>query len=1850
MSIPKIKKYVLIGIPLIIFVLIFFFRQGKSARSFDAGMDSAFAEYIAAYSSGTISSMGTIQINFTNDAVDSTMVGKEADEKLFDFSPSIAGKAIWANTSTIEFHPNEKLPSNEYYEVDFNLGKVFTVEKNLRIFSFSFQTIPQSIEITIDNVRPKSKEEYTKQIVTGTILTADVSNSSVVEKILSAKQNKQALTVAWTHDASSKSHSFEITGIVRKEDASTVYLYFQTQLLDIEEESIERQIEIPAMGDFKVMQVRVENGDSQYVELQFSDLLDENQSLLGLVQIRNMGTLDFKIRDNLIKVYPSVNQIGSFKLSAEAGIKNKLNKKMPERQEFYITFEQLLPAVRWVKKGNILPSAQGNVLPFEAVNLKSVDIIVLRVFEKNMLQFLQTNRYDETSEFRRVGKVVVNKKMNLQNLGVTDLGKWNRFTLDLSQLIKTEPGALYHIKILFDRSQIRYDKCDEAETEESEIQPLETNEDTDETSSWDSYESNYDEDYSWEKRDDPCNSAYYSSDRFIHQNIIASNIGLLAKNGNDGNILVIATDIRTAKPLNQVAIEIYDYQQQLISKGATNAEGILSLPINKETPYFVVAKLETERGYLKLNDPLSVSSFDIGGKTIDNGLKGFLYGERGVWRPGDSLFVGFIIEDKLKLFSDNQPVVFELQNPQGQVANRIVRSSSENGFYSFATATAANAPTGNWQARVKAGASLFTMPVKIETIKPNRLKINLNFGKDKLTASSSTLTGDLQVNWLYGAPGKKLKSTFDLTLMQDAIRFPKYPDHVFEDPSLEFYSETSSVFDGYTDAEGKAKVNVTIPSLENPPGLLRAVFRGKVFEEGGDFSIDNLSIPYYPYTSYTGIRLPKGDQARGMLLTDKEHQVDIVTIDADGKPLSRDIEVSLYKIDWRWWWDVSSGKVNYLSGNNAQQIAKATIKTKNGKGVWTFRVNYPEWGRYYVKTFDPESKYSSGKVVYIDWPGWAGRAREEGENASMLVFSSDKPKYNVDEKATLVIPGCDNGRALVSIENGSRVIQTFWVETKKEDVRFTFDITQEMAPNIFTHVTLLQPHNQTANDLPIRLYGVIPIIVENPTTHLEPVISMPDVLEPGQKVDIKISEKNDRTMTYTIAVVEEGLLDITRYKTPDVWNQFYAREALGVKTWDLFDYVIGSFAGQLDRLLAIGGSDYEKSAKKDQTKANRFKPVVKYFGPFTTHGKTNSHQFTMPQYIGSVKTMVVAGYEGAYGSVDKVTPVRKPLMVLATLPRVLGVDEQVKLPITVMTTEASIKSATVSVKVTGPVSITGSPKRQISCQGIGEVMTEFDLMVKQQTGVATIEVTVTSGKYTSVDKIEIDVQNPNPPITSVIETIIDSNKSWDTSVKPIGMAGTNRVMLEASTLPPINLGMRLNYLMQYPHGCIEQTTSSVFPQLYLNKIKAMSQQDDEKMQKNVRAGIDRIKLFMCNSGGFSYWPGGEDADSWGTSYAGHFLIEAEKAGYFVPNELLKQWKKYQVEKAREWRKSSEGSDELQAYRLYTLALAKSADVGAMNRMREQKISPTSMWLLAAAYATVGQEAAANQLIENLPLASQSNSTNVDTYGSNVRNEALILETLMQLNKQTKGMGLFKKICSELSNPNSWMSTQTTAWCLKVVSAFAQGEKQGNLKFSYTWNGKTKEAETKLPIAQVELASLSNNQLKLSNEGSGKLFVRIISTGIPMRGEETDEANNLNVSIMFADLKGNEINPENLEQGTEFFGEVTVTNPGLRGDYKNLALTQVFPSGWEIYNARLNGNETTGSTDLFSYQDIRDDRVLTYFDLKANEKKEFKVFLTAGYAGTYYLPVLTVEAMYDGSVYARKKGMAVQVVKTNPSVQ
>jgi uncharacterized protein YfaS (alpha-2-macroglobulin family) len=1855
------KSIITIGASLALILLVVYIIAIGRKKS---PVDPAFSKYIESYTTGVISKESPIRIRLASQVQVTHQQNEQLSDDLFDFSPSVKGKAHWVDARTIEFKPANKLDPDKNYAVNFDLGKLIEVPNKFDHFKFNFQVAKPDFNVTFNGLTTATNTSIDEMKLDGMVQTADTEDPTLIEKLITVNY-AFPVKVSWEHNTTTKNHHFKVTGLKRQSGKVTpVTVSWDGSSLSVDKKG-EQRFDVPAIGDFKVLNVKAVQDNDQYVLVQFSDAIMVGQELNGLIGINNIADAAYTIDGSTVKVYAPERLQGNYSVFVNEGVENISHKKITKTYTANVFFENRLPGVTIPGKGVILPDSGKLTMPFEAVNLNAVDVSIIKIYENNVPQYFQNNGFDGGQELRQVGKPIVQKTIRLDTDKGLNLNKKNRFMLDLDQMIRTEPGAIYRVIIGFRKEYSLYNcsiagagkKSSNDEDEEygggdySDNSGKVSDEDDD---FWSRYDNFYPEGYSWQDRDNACSPSYFTKQRWATRNIIASNIGLIAKRGTDNNMLVAVTDILSAQPMSGVDLELLDYQKQVIFKTTSGGDGIVKFDL-KRKPYLLVAKKGAQRGYLKLDDgsSLPLTRFNVGGEEIQSGLKGFIYGDRGVWRPGDSIYVSFILEDKLKTLPPDHPVQFELYDPNGKLYRRINKTKALDGFYSFHTATETSSPTGNWTAKVKVGGALFEKKVKVETIMPNRMKLNLSFGGATVLTKGNNAHGKLSAQWLFGGAAQNLKAKVDAFLSPQTTSFKKYEDYVFDNPTLAFNTQTQTVFDGKLSTEGTADVNADVNVEKQAPGQLRANFLVKVFEPGGNFSIQQTTLPYNVYDGYVGIKTPQGSELSGMLVTDKDHQIDIVDVDVTGKAIggTRNVELELYKVQWRWWWDQTGNETsNFTQDKYNKLITTASVQLNNGRGKWTLRVPKANWGRYLIKVKDNITGHSTGKFIYLDWPNWSERLQQTNPTeAAMLSFTSDKTSYKVGEQATLTIPTAADGRALISFENGSKVLRTTWIDTKKGQTQYRFTVDETMAPNVFVNVTLLQRHSQTVNDLPIRMYGAIPLNVDNPETILKPVISMPDKIRPETQSAITVSEASGKEMTYTIAIVDEGLLDITNYKTPNPHDAFYAREALGVKTWDLFDYVLGAFGGGLERILSIGGDGNLGNNKN--VSVNRFKPVVKFLGPFHLNkGEKQTTPFKLPQYVGSVKAMVIAGHDGSYGFTDKAVAVKKPLMILATLPRVLGPSEKVQLPVTVFAMEPNIKTVTVSVQSNAFSNLAGNSSKTITFTKTGDQLVSFDLDVKDFVGIGKVKIIAKSGSEIAAYDVELNVRNPNPPVTRVLEKELKPGEVWNAAYQAIGISGTNKNTLEIASIPPLNLSKRLDYLIAYPHGCVEQTTSSAFPQLYLGQLLDISPIQKAEAERNIKATIARLNGFQVQGGGLSYWPDGGNADDWGTNYAGHFMLAAQAKGYSLPLGFIEQWKKYQKQRALVWAPDSHsfyGDDLNQAYRLYLLALAHSPELGAMNRLREFKyLSIEAKWRLAAAYKLAGQSEMGLKMIAGLATTIKPYNSMYGTYGSDLRDEAMILETLTLLRQQQKAAGLLRTVAARLSQ-DSWYSTQTTAYSLIAIAQYCGQNKSGNkLIFNYQSGATKADVNSASYIWQAGLA-VNGGKVLLKNNGVNTLYVRLIQRGQPSSGLDVKtfiDPQIMQLRIGYFTMGGKPIDPTSLKQGTDFVAQVNIKNPGRRGRYDNLALTQIFPSGWEILNTRMLNNDEVFKSSPSDYRDIRDDRVNTYFSLTENREVTYYVMLNAAYAGHYYLPAVYCEAMYNNSINSLIKGQWVDVVK------
>lgn len=1828
-----------------------------------------YAPYVNAYTGGVISQNSTIRIELTHDQpmVD---LNSELKNNPFSFSPSLKGKAYWVSNNTIEFVPEEgTLKPGTLYEGTFQLGDFIEVDKKLKEFNFSFRVQERNFTLQLESL-PITATQPDEINIKGEIRFSDVVKKEEVEKMLTASDGKKSYPVEVTATDNLTRYQFSIRQIPREADDYPLTITANGNPAGIDRKQSE-EVLIPAKDCFRFMSAeRIEQPENG-IEIVFSAPLSTTQDLKGLIEIPEVSSSIFQISENRVFIYFEANTQNKLTLNIHEGVKDSQGKALGTSHTISFSEVSLKPQVEMSTSAAILPDSKSLIIPFRAVNLYAVDLSVIRVFENNVLMFMQTNSLASANELRRSGKLVYKKTLWLAKDASKDIHHWGDYSIDLAGLIHQEPGAIYRVILSFRQEYSAY-PCGGNENQDMKFADSNTSDGLTKVSGsvlseedeaiWNTPEAYYYYSggtmdwsvYRWTERDNPCHPSYYmNSDRIAACNVFASNLGMIVKRNSLNKLWIAVSNILDTKPIGKAQVTAYNFQLQPIGKGETNGDGFVEIT-PKGVPFIIVAESEKQKAYVRVVDgeEQSVSRFDVGGKDIQKGLKGFIYGERGVWRPGDTLHISFILEDREKRIPDKHPVALEIYNPRGQFYTKMISTQGMNGFYTFDVPTQATDPTGLWNAYIKVGGTTFHKGLRIETIKPNRLKINLALPKI-LQATDKDVYAPLTSTWLTGATASKLKAKIEMSLSKVNTQFKNYGQYIFNNPATNFTTIKTDVFDGTLDAEGKASVTLKVPTATEAPGMLNATFTTRVFEPGGDASIYTQTIPFSPFTSYVGINLnqPKGKYIE----TDKDHVFDIVTVNTQGQLVNRtNLEYKIYRIGWSWWWENSGESFGtYINNSSITPVASGNLQTRGGKASFKFRVDYPSWGRYLVYVKDKESGHATGGTVYIDWPEWRGRSsKTDPSGIKMLAFSLNKDSYEIGETATAIIPAAAGGRALVSIENGSTVLRQEWIEVSNGgDTKYTFKITPEMTPNVYLHISLLQPHAQTVNDLPIRMYGVVPVFVTNSQTVLQPQIQMPEVLRPETNFNVTVSEKSGKPMTYTLAIVDDGLLDLTNFKTPAPWNDFYSREALGIRTWDMYDNVLGASSGSYSSLFSTGG---DATLKPADAKANRFKPVVKFIGPFYLgKGKSQTHTLKLPMYVGSVRAMVVAGQDGAYGNAEKTAFVRTPLMMLSTLPRVLSIQEEITVPVNIFAMENQVKNVTVSLQASGGgVQIVGANQQSLKFTQPGDQLVFFTLKTGSKTGKATIHLTANGGGQQTKETIEIDVRNPNPVVTLRNSQWIEAGQSKELSYNLSGSSTNNQIKLEVSRIPSVDISRRFDFLYNYQHHCTEQLTSKALPLLFVAQFKTIDKTEAEKIKTNVQEAIRQIYGRQLPNGGFVYWPGNAVADEWISSYAGMFLTLAQEKGYAVHANVLNKWKRFQRAAAQNWRMPQEASgwqqwqSELQqAFRLYTLALAGVPEYGAMNRMKEQTgLSIQAKWRLAAAYALTGKMKPAEELVYNVETTVNPYSSMNQIYGSSDRDEAMILETLILMNRERDALQQAKVVSKNLSQED-WFSTQSTAFALMAMGRLAE-KLSGTLDFVWSWNDKQQPAvKSAKAVFEKEIATTpKSGTVSVKNQGKGALSVDLITRTQLLNDTLPAISDNLRMDIRYANLNGTPLSVNDIIQGTDFMAITSISNISGTSDYTNLALTHIIPSGWEIYNERMVAPKTENvaadgsgqSVSKYSYQDIRDDRVLTYFNLRRGETKVFTVRLQATYAGNFILPAVQCEAMYDVNVQARSK--------------
>ena len=796
--------------------------------------DSAFASYLSAYTGGVISEGTPVRIELATPVPMEKQTGG-----LFSFKPKLEGTERWLSPTVVEFIP-EGLKEGVVYEGSFQVGKVLDVkESQCQSFPFRIQAAPKVATLSLDGITIQNEARLEGSV--------KLSVPAAKEDITLTVDPSTAVTLTGEGDT----YRFETAGIARGDKDTPVKISLKVN--GFREVSPLKTV-IPAAGVFKVVDARVVRGGNPCVEVRFSEPLAAAAAKEGLIELSGVLRQTIDIKDNCARVYFEGESDGNLAVTVHQGLKSAGGLALAEDFRTAFPATDPLPAVEIPLEGNILPDESGLILPFRAVNLSAVDLRIIKIYEDNVLLFLQENDLNGYSELRRVGRLVYSRTVPLTSDATLDLHTWNDFSIDLSGLFKQEPGAIYRVRLSFKQDYSLY-----GGKPAPQMLPVQNGKPSEEDDAkwdvqasywWDNF-TDWDV-YDWEDRDNPDKPTYYmDGDRFPVVNLLSSNIGLLAQYADGNTLWAAATDLGTAKPYAGVELEAYDWQLQRIAKGKTDAKGLAELKVARK-PFVLIARKGKTTGYLRLADGYekSLSRFDVGGQTVQKGLKGFIYGERGVWRPGDTLHVTMILADKMQRVPEGHPASLELYTPEGQFYTRMV-STGKDGFYTFPIATSAEDPTGWWNAYVKVGGSAFHKSLHIETVKPNRLKVNLDLPGSVLAGGTRT-SAHVSSAWLTGVPASGLKAHATMTLSKGPSTFKGFEGYTFRNPASTFEASEHQLFETTLSGNGEAETAFNLPAAQDAPGMLQAFIVTSVLEGGGDESFTTQTIPYSPFPAYVG--------------------------------------------------------------------------------------------------------------------------------------------------------------------------------------------------------------------------------------------------------------------------------------------------------------------------------------------------------------------------------------------------------------------------------------------------------------------------------------------------------------------------------------------------------------------------------------------------------------------------------------------------------------------------------------------------------------------------------------------------------------------------------------------------------------------------------------------------------------------------------------------------------------------------------------------------------------------------------------------------------------------------------------
>jgi uncharacterized protein YfaS (alpha-2-macroglobulin family) len=1753
---------------------------------------------------GEVTELQSFTIQFDQDLAPAEEQDKWLEEEFVKFEPEIPGRFKWLNAFTLLFSPDRPLRPSQNYQAEVTSQVLFNTAYSLKASPVSFHT-PYLSAVRADIFWEQiPHSDHRVQVMARLNFNYPVSPEQLSQHLKVSSGDKASQTFSLVSENADPSLTINLGETQQTDQPKQYELSLSRGLMAVDgqqplQSAHSFELELPPITELRVTGATSgQAGGEAWIELLMSQAVDPDKLDAYLEVSPKVKGMQYSASQDRIRIRGKFVPGLSYGVKVKSGLPGLYGGTLEETYEEQLAIADLEPSLRFSDRGFYLARGGMQNIAFEGVNVTKASLQVHEIFKNNLLFFFydnypyyqeyrdQANRYGSNYNVRYYGRQLLEKEIEFE--ATRNLRQQQSFNLD--EALDSRFKGLYIVEV---RSKENY----------------------------------------WLK------------DAKL---VSISDIGLMAKYAGD-ELLIFVNSIRSTEPLANVKIKVISNNNQSLMEGTTDGNGMLRFSgVEQQTEDFELALLTAEFGedfnFLDLRHAeVETSRYDVGGKALSQGaLDCYLYGDRNLYRPGETAHLSGIVRNSQLEIPEKMPFAIKVYNPRGQVFQSFTKELNAQGSFELDIPLPDFAQTGRYRAELLTGDEQFVQnySFSVEEFMPDKIRVEASAKQQKLQPGDP-LDLDLAAEYLFGAPAANHKYEVDVSLQHTPYRSERYPEHNFRASTPnETYIE-NGFMEGKLDEAGKASESYQTPGQVKSGGYLRGTAYVSVFDLTGRTVSRAVDFKLFPNKYYLGLK-SDGYYYHGL---NQDINFSLAGVDQEDKPARGiPVELSLIRYEWRTVLQRSNRNGRYRYASERKEVkAWSRSLTLSGKPE-PISLSVDKSGRYELRARVRGQEHYVSQSFYAYYSGRATASSFEIDKEGRVDIILDKETYAPGEKVRALFVTPFTGKMLVTVER-EKVLSYQYVEVTENSTELLLDVGQEHLPNAYITATLFRPHTLD-NTGPFMVgHGFQPLQVEDPNNQLPLSIQVPEgPVKPRTQHTITVKSLPQENIYITLAAVDEGILQINNYQSPDPYEAMYSKRRLQVRSYDLYKYLLPEVVAP-QKSSAAGG---------DERGANRINPIkarrVKLLSQWSGIRKTGPDgtvkvDLNLPQFNGEVRFMAVAYQGRRFGAAENRLKVADDLVLQPAVPRVLSPGDTLELPVAVMNTTQESGSAQVRLKVEGPLEVISDPVRALRIDAQGTESARFRLVAKKEVGVGKMTFSST-GLDRVEEEIEIAVRPVSPLVREGSGGSLKAGESQSLAIPANYLEGTQKSSITVSPFPSTGMARHFRYLLGYPHGCLEQTTSKAFPQLYFNELAAQIAPDVYKTSNpvyNVKMGVLRVQDMMRYNGSFSYWPGEEYVNWWSSVFATHFLLEAKNKGFQVDENSLEKALDFLVQQASkretyayvtyegDRRQTHQVARKEVLYSLYVLAMAGRPELSYMNyyRARPDLLTRDTRYLLAGAFALSKDWRAFNELIPNSFEAERTLRLSGGSFDSEYRANAIMLNVLMDVNPDHPQVPQIIEYLSR--NASRIWSTQDRVWTFLGLGKAAQRAGKSEVEVELLVDG---ESVHRFPVGTHSFAAplLNGKRVELRASGKGSTFYAWSTEGIKLDGKVKEEDEGLKVRRTFYDRSGTLIKGNRIGLGDLLVCEISLTGGSRTVD--NVAVSDIFPSGFEIENPRLGRSASqiwAGDPKTYlrpAYLDIRDDRIVLYTSVKAAETRKYYYLLRAVNTGKFRQAVIGAEAMYD----------------------